>query len=93
MKKYLVIYSKKDEERMSKELISDHVEFLKEMKRKLFLCGPLSDEKRAILIIKEESREKALNIIYRDPFIQTKYYGKFDLTEIMKANDSNNWLF
>lgn len=94
MKKFLVIYSNKDKERGSNELTCDHVEFLKEIKKKnkLLLCGPLLNQEKSVLILKEESREKALEIVYRDPFIQTHYYGKFDLSEILEANDDNNWL-
>ena len=83
MKNFFVIYSNKTKNPASEELIKDHVSFLKEIekKKKLVLYETLVENDDALMIIREVSREKALDIIYRDPFIQTKYYRNFKLSE------------
>jgi len=81
MSKFSITYLKREKEQASNELESDHQEFLKEMKRrqKVISSTPLNGE--YLIIIEEETKEKALNIVYRDPYIQTRYYQTFELTE------------
>jgi len=83
MSKFVIIYSKKD--KGSEELDSDHQEFLIEMqhREKVLISGSLADQDQFLLIIEEESKEKAFNIIYRDPYIQTGHYKTFKLTELI----------
>jgi uncharacterized protein YciI len=81
MSKFSITYLKREKEQASNELESDHQEFLKEMKRrqKVISSTPLNGE--YLIIIEEETKEKALNIVYRDPYIQTRYYQTFKLTQ------------
>ena len=94
MRKFLVIYSKKEKKKAPFELLKDHICFLKELekKEKLILCGPLLDQDRALLLINASSKENVLNLIHRDPFIQTKYYQAFEVTEFLEANSQNHFL-
>lgn len=93
-KRFFIIYSNKSQKPASKELNNDHVSFLKEIEKekKLLFYSLLKEKDNAILIIKEVSREKVLDIIYRDPFIQTKLYKNFKLSEITETNSEENIL-
>lgn len=82
MIKFLIVYSEKNNEKYSDELDKDHEEFLQIMQKYLLFFGSLPELGQYFLIIKEESKKKALDIVYRDPYIQAQVYQTFKLTRI-----------
>ncbi|RXJ04652.1 hypothetical protein DS745_03725 [Anaerobacillus alkaliphilus] len=56
---------------LTEKLIKEHVHYLKklESENKLELCGPFSDYKGGMIIIKAKSYEEAKEIAELDPFV------------------------
>ncbi|MNN93352.1 YciI-like protein [compost metagenome] len=53
------------------EIIRAHVKHLQELERsgQLVMCGPFSDSPGGMVIIRADSREEAVQIAERDPYI------------------------
>lgn len=93
MKNYTVIYSDNTKE-ASEELTKDHINYLNTLETRgdLLLCGMMIDLNKALFIIKAGSKKEVLNLIHRDPFIQTKIYKSFEISEFLVADKNNNFL-
>lgn len=94
MKKFVVIYREKLVGSLTDELLELHVNYLKRLHKSgnLQLCGPLSNNNGAVLILVTNSRNEAIELIESDPFIVEGYYKEFTLEEFIEANEANNWL-
>lgn len=94
MKTFLVLLSEKQPHLLKDSLLKAHIEFLKKLRVDGYLpiCGPFTDNKGAVLIIKADSLKQAEQMIKDDPFIIQKYYKKFIIHEFIPASDDNNWL-
>lgn len=93
MKKFIVHLSNKQNELMTKELIVNHVNYLKMLKESgvLPFCGPCADG-TALMIIDAPSFEKAKNYVENDPFSKVNYYMDRKIVEIEEATLDNNFL-
>lgn len=80
--------------KLKEKLLRQHVNHLKELKRQdiLVLCGPFSDNDKAIKIIITNSFEEADAIAKSDPFTRNSYYQDYEIHELIEANDDNNYL-
>lgn len=94
MKKFVAILSKKRAGHLNASLLNAHVEHLKALSASgsLFLCGPLQDNNAALLIVVANSKEQAQSMMDADPFVKESYYEEYSLSELIEANESNNWL-
>lgn len=73
--RYVYLLSQNPGAESSVELIKDHVSHLKELDRKgqLVLCGPFSDFRGGMVILKASSFEEAKEIAEADPFVMTGF--------------------
>lgn len=94
MKKFVAILKDKKKGELKEELLIKHVDHLKNLNNdsKLFICGPLKDNDQAIQILVCDTVEEAINLVENDPFIKEGYYAKYELNELIEANEENNWL-
>lgn len=78
---------------MTKELIAEHVSYLKTLKEKGILpfCGPSVDG-TALMIIDAPSKEKVREYVENDPFSKVDYYIERKVVEIEEATLENNFL-
>ena len=92
--KFVVLLRDKKLGTLSQELLLAHVEHLKRLddQGKLVLCGPLHENDGAIQILEANSFEESRLLAESDPFISSGYYGHYELSEIIEANKSNNFL-
>ncbi|MMZ59010.1 YciI-like protein [compost metagenome] len=69
--RYVILLSVVPGKKMTEELIRAHVRHLKQLdlEGKLELCGPFSDYRGGMVIIKASSYEEAKNIAESDPYI------------------------
>ncbi|ADU29206.1 YciI family protein [Evansella cellulosilytica] len=93
MKKFIVHFSNKQQELMTKELINDHVNYLKILKENgvLSFCGSCVDG-TAFMIIDAPSIGKAKRYVENDPFSKVDYYIDRKIVEIKEATLENNFL-
>ncbi|WP_379143929.1 YciI family protein [Paenibacillus sp. sgz500992] len=68
---YVILLSPTEQDRRDMEIIRGHVRHLQELERsgQLVMCGPFSDAPGGMVIIRAESREEAVAIAERDPYI------------------------
>lgn len=94
MNKYIVILKDKARGDLNDELLIKHVHHLKKLKAEgvLFLCGPFKDNDGALQIILANTIVEAEKIIQQDPFIVSKYYNQYSISELIEANEENNYL-
>ena len=94
MKKYIVILKDSSGEAPEKALIIRHVDHLKRLDAKglLYICGPLKGNGEALQIIFAETMEEASLLVNEDPFIQEGFYRQFSISELIEANEANNYL-
>lgn len=94
MKSFVIILSEKQPNSLTNNLLTTHVEYLKQLREKQHLpvCGPFTDNKGAVLIIRASSKEEAETLLKGDPFIEQGYYKSYVIHEFMEANDENDWL-
>lgn len=94
MKKYVVLLSGKKKNTLTKTLLTEHVNHLKEINSKgqLFLCGPLANSDKAIKIIHADSMDEAVKIAHSDPFTTNSYYPNIEVLELEEANEANEYL-
>ncbi|MBA9087426.1 uncharacterized protein YciI [Fontibacillus solani] len=69
--RYVILLSVVPGQKMTEELIRAHVQHLKQLdlEGKLELCGPFSDYRGGMVIIKASSYEEAKKIAESDPYI------------------------
>lgn len=89
----MYVYLMKNEEPLNEELITKHVEHLKNLKSqgKLVLCGPFSDYPGGMVVFLAENLEEATNIAKADPFISSGC-KTFEIRTLELANEENNYL-
>ncbi len=94
MRKFVVVLKSKQCGTLTDELLVAHVNHLKSLQSKglLFICGPYTDNDRALQIIIADSITEAKHYIKSDPFIEKGYYADYEISELIEANDDNNWL-
>ncbi len=94
MKSFLILLSEKQPELLGMNLLAAHINYLKQLRTAghLPLCGPFTDNKGAILVIRATSTNHAEKIISEDPFIKEMYYKKYTVQEFIEAGEENNWL-
>ena len=94
MKKYVVILKDKAGGAPDGSLIGRHVNHLKSLNAKgvLFLCGPFKDHDEAMQILLAETMEEATLLVNEDPFIREGFYRQFSISELVEANEANNYL-
>ncbi|MEF2967663.1 YciI family protein [Paenibacillus sp. M1] len=70
--RYVILLSVIPGKEMSEELIRAHVGHLKELDRqgKLVLCGPFTDYRGGMVIIKAAGYEEAKAVAEADPYVQ-----------------------
>ncbi|TKC16416.1 YciI family protein [Robertmurraya kyonggiensis] len=90
----MYVYLMNNEKPVDRELIKNHVEYLKELKRqgKLVLCGPFADYPGGMVVFGAEDFDEATAIAKADPFISSGCKS-FELRTIEVANEENNYLF
>lgn len=91
-KKFVCILSSKQKDLMTKRLITEHVEYLRALKRKnkLPFCGPCVDG-TAIMILSAETIAEAKELLENDPFSAINYYSDRKIIEVLEANEENNF--
>ncbi|MBA4495066.1 YciI family protein [Paenactinomyces guangxiensis] len=92
MKQFVVRLSDKQKHLMTAKLITDHVNYLRQLKEvgRLPFCGPCTDG-TAIMILKADSREEAEKLLASDPFSAVDYYKSRDMIEVEEATLENNF--
>lgn len=94
MRKYVAILKDKKKGELTKELLHKHVSHLQRLTkdRRLFLCGPFKDNDSAMQILICKTIDEAIRLVETDPFIKEGYYATYEVNELIKANEDNNWL-
>jgi uncharacterized protein YciI len=94
MTKHVVLLKEKNRGTLTPELLLQHIDHLKALKRKgqLILCGPFKDDSGAFLLIAAPSQKDAEAIVKEDPFIKQGYYRSFEVRELQESGEHNNWL-
>ncbi|WP_026676304.1 YciI family protein [Fictibacillus gelatini] len=94
MKSFAVILKNKRKEALTDDLLNMHVKYVKQLYKEgvLKLCGPFTDNDGALMIFNCHKSEDVQHFLANDPFIKEKYYGTYEVTEFIEANDENNWL-
>lgn len=99
MSRFLIFYQEPNYEadftpKQINELTRMHVEHLKDLDSKgvLFLCGPLKDDEKGMLILNAKSYEEAESYVKKDPFIINNCYKAYLINEIIEGNAGNNYL-
>lgn len=92
--KFVVLLSDKAKGTLKEQLLIEHVEHLKQLKKeeKLLICGPFEGNDGALLILSTNDKAEAKSIVLSDPFIVNQYYRKFIIHRWIEANDQNNYL-
>ena len=87
------MYLMKNQKPINKDIIKNHVEYLKELKSqgKLVLCGPFTDYPGGMVIISADNLEEAKKIAKLDPFIVSEC-KTFEIRTLELANEENNYL-
>lgn len=70
--RFVILLSIVGDEKTSEELIRNHITFLRELdrKEKLVMCGPFTDKKGGMIILKVANLEEAKQIAANDPFVR-----------------------
>ncbi|MEK4186250.1 MULTISPECIES: YciI family protein [Paenibacillus] len=68
---YVILLSPTNQDRRDMEIIRGHVKHLQELDRKgqLVLCGPFSDCPGGMVIVRANSREEAVLLAEKDPYV------------------------
>lgn len=87
------MYLMNNEKPINKELIRNHVDYLKELKSqgKLVLCGPFTDYPGGMVIFFAEDLVEATKIAESDPFIASKCKS-YEIRTLQLAHEENNYL-
>lgn len=94
MGKYVVVLSETDKSVFNEGLVKRHVEHLRKLSNEkiIELCGPLKDVNKALWIVNADSIDDVVKYIKQDPFISEGFYLKYDIDELIEANEDNNFL-
>lgn len=89
----MYVYLMENIKALNEQIIKDHVEHLKELKKqeKLVLCGPFTDYPGGMVVFLAENLLEATNIAKSDPFIASGYKS-FEIRTLELANEENNYL-
>ena len=89
--RFVVFLSMIEGTKASEKIIRNHVCFLRELDKqgKLVMCGPFSDGKGGMLILKADSLEEAKRIALKDPFVLTGI-RRFDVRGWELSCEENN---
>ncbi|MEH7355776.1 YciI family protein [Neobacillus drentensis] len=93
MKKFVVHLTNKQRELMTKELIMEHVAYLRKLKGAgvLTFCGPCVNG-TALMIVNAPTYDKAKEYVESDPFSKVDYYIDRNILEVEEATLENNFL-
>jgi len=91
---YVILLRDKNKGSLTDDLLRRHIEHVRRVDEqgRLVLCGPLDDDAQAIQIVRADSIQAVEALVRSDPFIVEKYYGSYELHELIEANESNHWL-
>jgi len=91
----MLIERGKSYNKINKEMVIKHVEFIKNLddKEQLILCGPLKGYPgiAGMIIIKAKNLEEAKSICKSEPFV-AESYATFKLLTLKVGNKDNNYL-
>lgn len=89
----MYVYLMEDVKPLNEEVIKQHVEYLRALKRsgKLVLCGPFTDYPGGMVILMAEDILEANDFAKADPFIALGY-KTFDIRTFEEANEENHYL-
>lgn len=89
----MFVYLMKNINPLNEEIIKEHVEHLKELKRqgKLVLCGPFTDFPGGMVVITAKDLAEATDIANADPFIASGCKS-FEIRTLEQASEDNNYL-
>lgn len=87
------VYLMKNQHQLKKELVEQHVEHLKKLKKsdKLILCGPFKDYPGGMVVFTAQDIEEADRIAQSDPFISSGC-KTYELRTVEIADETNNYL-
>lgn len=70
---YVILLSPTKEDRRDMDIIHDHVKHLQELERngRLIMCGPFSDCPGGMVIVKAGSRDEAVHLAEKDPYVRS----------------------
>jgi uncharacterized protein YciI len=93
MSKFVALFNKSGES-VSDELMTRHVEHLRNLRKqgKLVLCGPLKDSNEVLQILSAENCEEAHRLALDDPFTEEGFFSDCSLHELVEATEENNYL-
>ena len=94
MAKFILILKEKNPSVLTKAMYFSHIDHLRRYTKdgKLFLVGPLVGQDKILQVIEAASQAEAMQIVNEEPYIQQKYYGSYEMYELMEANEANNWM-
>ena len=86
------LYIMHDQKQLNEAIILEHVQHLKQLKKeeRLVLCGPFTDHPGAIVVFHATSKNEALQIANKDPFIRDQFKS-FDLYTLDVADERNDF--
>lgn len=89
----LFVYLMQNQKPLKSDIVSRHVEFLKDLHRqkKLVLCGPFQDYPGGMVIIHAKDKEEAVAIAESDPLLSSGC-KTYELRTFQPANEENNYL-
>lgn len=90
--KYLYVVLMCNRRPVSKEIVLEHIEYLKKLEtiEKLVICGPCVDYQGGIVVLKARDLEEAQNLAKKDPFI-AKGFKNYEIRTMEWAHKDNNY--
>jgi uncharacterized protein YciI len=90
--KYLYIVLMSNVKSISREVVYEHVEYLKKLEKdeKLLLCGPCVDYEGGVVILKVKDLKEAHSLAKEDPFIADGYKS-YEIRTMEWAHRENNY--
>ncbi|WOO34874.1 YciI family protein [Anaerocolumna sp. AGMB13020] len=87
------VYLMKNQNQLKKELVEQHVEHLKQLKKegRLILCGPFGDYPGGMVVFSAQDKEEADRIAQSDPFVSSGC-KTYELRTMEIADEANNYL-
>lgn len=70
--RFVIFLTSIDGKKTSEELIRNHISFLRKLdkEKKLVMCGPFTDKKGGMIVLKAANLEEAKKIAANDPFVR-----------------------
>lgn len=92
-RRYVILLSHVQGKTLNEQIIRQHVAHLRKLDQqgRLVLCGPFTDYKGGMIIIRAESLEEARSIAASDPFVK-EGYENFELRTLELSCEENNHL-